>query len=125
VTRWTSGWPNGGIYSTSDGGKTWQLQLAEAQKHSIGIQSLYFVNRDAGWAVGRVWPENIGRESTHGIVLRSKDGGNNWQPIQVGEDEPFFDRVLFADAEHGWLFGRDKIYRTEDGGETWHIVLRP
>ena len=46
--------------------------------------------------------------------MRTSDGGESWQSISIGENEPFFDRIYFTDTVRGWLFARDTAYRTED-----------
>ncbi|HEV8427329.1 MAG TPA: YCF48-related protein [Pyrinomonadaceae bacterium] len=48
---------------------------------------------------------------------------NNWERVQLGPNEPFLTEVRFADKEHGWIVGRDILFRTEDGGNTWKRVL--
>jgi photosystem II stability/assembly factor-like uncharacterized protein len=37
--------------------------------------------------------------------------------------EPDFNQIHFTDKQYGWLFARDNVYRTEDSGKTWQIVL--
>jgi photosystem II stability/assembly factor-like uncharacterized protein len=44
-------------------------------------------------------------------------------PLQLGKDDPSFTLVRFTDKNHGWLAGRDSLYRTEDAGTTWTQVL--
>ena len=116
---WISGWPDGGIYHSDDGGNTWKRQLSG----EININSIYFTTTEEGWAVGWTREVRCGI-SQCGIVLHSADGGKNWHPIQIGEVEPFFDRIYFTDAQHGWLVARDNVYRTDNGGQSWRVVLR-
>ena len=122
-TGWASVRPSGGIYRTDDGGQNWQHQLGPTEDNNFGIDSLYFLNRENGWAVGRVWPKSIGKEATRGIVFQTENGGKSWQTIEVGEDETFYSEIHFSDAHNGWTFARDKIYRTQDGGATWRTIL--
>jgi photosystem II stability/assembly factor-like uncharacterized protein len=56
-------------------------------------------------------------------VLRTLDGGATWSELRIGKNQPFFDRVTFYDARHGWLVGRDEVYYTEDGGQSWQVVV--
>lgn len=121
---WLCGWPQGGIYQTEDGGRSWNQLLTQNSANNVGINSIQFLNKSDGWAVGQMWPARIAEQPPQGIVLHSTDGGQNWQPVQVGGTESLFDRVHFADLQHGWIFGRDNVYRTSDGGKTWHTVLK-
>lgn len=41
----------------------------------------------------------------------------------VGPNEPFLTDVRFADKEHGWVVGRDTLFRTEDSGKTCKGVM--
>jgi hypothetical protein len=43
--------------------------------------------------------------------------------LELGPNEPFLTDVRFSDKEHGWMVGRDSLYRTEDSGKTWGRVL--
>lgn len=123
-TGWLGGWPGGGIYHTKDGGNTWQLQLRETATNNIAIDSIHFIDKAEGWAVGRVWPVQVTREPTKGLVLHTVDGGQNWRPVQLKVNELFYKQIYFTDAKHGWLVARDNIYRTTDGGKSWIIVLK-
>jgi photosystem II stability/assembly factor-like uncharacterized protein len=115
---WMSGAP-GGIYQSSDGGQTWR-QLDEMRP--LYLDSVYFVSEREGWAVG--WKYGAENESRRqGVVLRTFDGGLSWQPLQVGNNETFFNQIYFADTQHGWLVARDNIYRTTDGGASWLMVM--
>ncbi len=65
----------------------------------------------------------IGYEPMHGVVLRTSDGGEHWQAVQIGNAEVFFERIYFSDEQRGWLIARDKVYRCDDSGKTWKIAL--
>lgn len=108
-----SGWLAGGIGSqttggsivaTTDGGKSWILQL-----ENIGqIQSLCFVNRLVGWAVG-----------LRGTVLNTTDGGVHWveQDLETLRD---FKGVQFVNERCGWVVGHNEtVLHTTNAGSTW------
>src|SRR6266498_1548651 len=86
-TGWLTGEPDGGIYKTDDGGKTWNAVLKQTSNNNIGVDSIYFLNKSEGWAVGRVYPEDVTQQATRGVVLHTTDGGANWQTVPVGEGE--------------------------------------
>jgi photosystem II stability/assembly factor-like uncharacterized protein len=113
------------VYRTVDGGETWRPRPIAGKDGDIVTGLTSFISAEEGWVVGHVvqggdWALKSGR----GIVLHTADAGAHWQALQVGEGEPFFSRIHFVDANAGWLCSRDNVYRTEDGGRTWRIVLK-
>jgi photosystem II stability/assembly factor-like uncharacterized protein len=122
-TGWLGGTPSGELYHSENGGKSWwKQQQISIEKNYIGIEDVYFLNEKVGWAIGRTWMTNGTRRSQGGI-FRTSNGGRTWQAVNIGENEPFFDRIYFVDSQYGWLFSRDNVYRTQDGGKTWNIAL--
>lgn len=120
---WTVGFfglpPYTKFYRTANGGKTWEpLPPLEA---NLLISSVAFINEREGWAAGRTW---TGDPRTSGAaLLHTLNGGESWSQVHLKQEEPFFVRVYFPDSQHGWLFGRDDVYRTDDTGKSWRIVL--
>jgi photosystem II stability/assembly factor-like uncharacterized protein len=76
-----------------------------------------------GWLAGSRRIVNGDSVILEGVPLHSVDGGNSWEPVQLGPEEPFLSDVRFIDKERGWLVGRDSLHRTEDSGKTWRRVL--
>ena len=107
------------LFETTDGGDSWKQLSVDAD---ILPSSVCFVG-NVGWLAGSRRIVNGDSVRLEGVLLRTTDGGNHWQPVELGPDEPFLTDVRFADAEHGWLVGRDTLYRSEDGGKTWRSVL--
>ncbi|MDY7396331.1 YCF48-related protein [Aureibaculum sp. 2210JD6-5] len=52
-----------------------------------------------------------------GTLLKTEDGGKNWQPLNVGLNDSFF--KVFILSENDFFTSRIGIYRTKDGGETF------
>lgn len=118
---WLVSRPTGGIYSTEDSGANWSAQFITTEQ--TYLNSVQFLDENAGWAAG--WRSIAdSNEKRQGIVLRTLDGGKSWSPLSIGFTEPFFDRVIFFDNKHGWLIGRDSIYYTEDGGQSWLMIFQ-
>ena len=58
-----------------------------------------------------------------GLIMLSNDEGESWQQVvsPVGSD---LVQVRFRDDQHGWIVGHDSVFlATEDGGQTWSVVL--
>jgi photosystem II stability/assembly factor-like uncharacterized protein len=117
------GWIAGGYFDvgdmqsillkTKDAGITW----TEKKIVKYFINDIYFADSLHGWAVGNdtilseIWPQ------THGVILETRDGGNNWIVQVEGLSAPI-NAVHFRDG-YGWAVGvNGLILRTEDGS-TW------
>lgn len=115
---WVVAKTNGGIYSTTDGGKQWELQSTSGKRF---LKSIHFVSESEGWATG--WGYSDDSPDRFALLLHTTDGGRNWSEVETNLKERFFERVLFHDPVHGWLVARDNVYATQDGGKTWRLVL--
>lgn len=120
---WINGWPNSGIYKTENGGKTWHQQLPQIAGER-NIRSVHFVDKNNGWAVGFGSTSANKNAGSQGIVLQTANGGGSWNLVDISVKETFFGRVHFADTQKGWLLAPSTLYRTDDGGLTWHSVLK-
>jgi photosystem II stability/assembly factor-like uncharacterized protein len=95
-----------------------------------GFVAAWFSTPQSGWAVGE---EPCSRPdynpATCAVVSRTTDGGATWArlgaldtPGPRGALGPeFVSRVRFADAEHGWVYGR-QLFATFNGGRRWQAV---
>lgn len=118
-----NGWAAGGIWytnknvlvKTGDGGKTW---IEVKTDTTLPYNSVYFVDVDTGFVFGE-----------DGIVLRTTDGGSNWDTRSIDSylgqylDVFRFLAVTFTDKQTGFLVGAgyygNEIYKTTDCGQTW------
>lgn len=79
------------------------------------LHRVFFHDEDAGWIL----------TYGDGTVLSTRDGGKTWQ-VQARFEANYLERVLFVDRTHGWVTGDyGRVYKTVDGGETWHDVSPP
>ncbi|HWE55569.1 MAG TPA: hypothetical protein VG435_08650 [Acidimicrobiales bacterium] len=83
------------------------------------VSSVTFVSADDGWVLGQVG----GRVR----VERTTDGGSRWTPLETSP--PFGPGpsgaptgIRFADLVHGYVFGRDALDVTSNGGQSWQQV---
>ncbi|MBE2280017.1 MAG: hypothetical protein IAE91_06460, partial [Ignavibacteriaceae bacterium] len=112
---------SGQIYKTLDSGKTWGQQTTN---FSSLLGSIFFIDENNGWASG--WD---------GCLLRTTNGGLLWDRITIpGFTTSEFNRVVFYDAQRGYLAGRKRnvsndftgvVLKTNDGGLTWTEITPP
>jgi photosystem II stability/assembly factor-like uncharacterized protein len=119
------GWPEFGntrLYRTQDGGQSWQTRKIPG--HKTIMDAVYFRSDREGWVAGS---EKIpGMDHANGfsaLLLHTLDGGESWEIQTTGVRDLSYDAVYFADALRGWLRGHDKVYRTDDSGKSWTVVL--
>ena len=55
---------------------------------------------------------------TNAKILRSSDGGDNWNEIYSGEK---FTDMTFSDVNNGWAVLGKMLYKTNDGGVSWSL----
>jgi photosystem II stability/assembly factor-like uncharacterized protein len=124
-TGWAVG-EDGIIFTTSDGGMSWQSQnsgIPNDLKNRNDLQEVYFSNSQTGWVVGT--------SSLSGLlapILKTSDGGLTWnyQSSQVAQG---LWSLYFGDDQTGWAVGYDSdplgrkgvIIKTTDGGTTWSL----
>ncbi|SSB98589.1 MULTISPECIES: YCF48-related protein [unclassified Pseudomonas] len=134
----------GVILHSSDGGETWvkqldgvaaaQLALVSAQQGNDAKQlkdaerlvadgpdkpflDLYFSDRRNGYAVG-----------AYGLILRTVDGGDNWQPWMQQVDNPEGLNLYGIRAAGGALFivgERGLLLRSSDNGRSFQALDSP
>ncbi|MEO0558719.1 MAG: glycosyl hydrolase, partial [Bacteroidota bacterium] len=123
---------SGGVWMTSNSGTTWTSLFDGQASYSTGSIALDPQNPNTVW-VGT--GENVGgRHAAYGDgIYRSTDGGRTWENRGLKESERLStiwihpensDVVLVAAQGPMWSSGGERgLYRTEDGGETWTLVL--
>lgn len=101
----------GRVYKTTDGGATWQRQVASGRDPMLGIGCL---DGQQAWL-----------SSIAGRVFRTTDGGATWALQQTPVQRNLF-KIVFATPQRGTAVGDfGAIVHTEDGGATWQEVLLP
>jgi photosystem II stability/assembly factor-like uncharacterized protein len=129
-TFWV-GSPAGGLWKTTDGGKTWATytdNLPVLGVTSIAVdytnpQIIYIATGDGDNAYGIPGQPSAGYTQSVG-VLKSTDGGVTWKSTGLHWDveqtyligtlliHPVYPNILLAATSDG-------IYKTENGGDTW------
>ncbi len=69
---------------------------------------VHFVDDNWGWVAG-----------TGGTLLRTRNGGQNWEVLPSGTTEEIV-AVSFVDRDRGWYLTKDAwVWRTTNGGNSW------
>ena len=109
---WAAG-NSGVIIHTSNGGNDWVMQDSKTENNILDI---FFLNHNIGWAVS--WEVMNYPFGTY--VLKTTDGGLNWNSSPFPEENIFSQCILFQDSLDGWMGGKPyPILRTTDGGIFW------
>lgn len=124
---------SGGVWKTTNAGTTWEAIFADQPSYSIGCLTIDPTNPDVLW-VGT--GENVsGRHVGWGDgVYRSRDGGKTWQCMGLKKTE-HIGRILIDPRDSNTVYvaapgplwtpgGERGLYKTTDGGESWHFVLK-
>jgi len=98
----------GHVLLSDDEGANWRQPKAVPTRTTL--TAITFIDDRVGWAVGH-----------GGIVVRTRDGGENWQLLSGridGKDALF--SVSFRDEKNGFVVGSfGYAARSSDGGATW------
>lgn len=128
-----------GMYKSTDGGRTWEhIGLTDTRHIARILIDPRDQNRIFVAALGRIYGPNAERG-----VFRSDDGGRTWAKVLYKNDttgaidlilDPNDSRVLYAALwtvqRTPWLLSsggspEDGLYKSTDGGTTWHRVGGP
>ena len=101
---------SGVFLKTTDGGGNWVKATTGFEKYDIS--SSYFFTSDYGIVAGKY------QDSGDGVVLITLNGGLTWTANTSFTER--IDDVDFADANNGWIVGRDgTIYSSSNAGSSW------
>lgn len=118
-----SGGPNGGIFKSTDGGKSWRKitkGLAKGDSGMIDI-AIHRANPDIMVAAYEA-DENIPEGEPGSGVYRSNDGGESWQFLLKHAVRPFYHGQIDIDPidpNNIYVVSRD-FQISNDGGKTFH-----
>jgi photosystem II stability/assembly factor-like uncharacterized protein len=100
------------ILCSSDEVLDWEIQYSEPS--GARIHSLHAVNDQTVFAVG-----------SEGIILKTTDGGKDWEKQRSGTEQTLF-HVFFRDDHLGWACGDSGIFlSTTNGGGSWSVQQTP
>lgn len=99
----------------------WQVLRPEGGERwtDANLHAVHFPTDEVGYAVGG---GADGDGSPYGLVLVTRDGGDNWSELRLRLDDEIGDLrdVHFVTEDRGFAVGDSgQIVGTDDGGETW------
>src|SRR5690606_8819462 len=123
----------GGVYQSSDKGKTWKVT-------NEGVSAYFMPDKypEFGQCVHKIARHPQKKDTfflqNHHGVYRSRDGAMTWEEIENGLPSNFgfpvtvtdagsvFIIPLKADAERYTCEGKLRVYRSDDEGDTWQAL---
>jgi photosystem II stability/assembly factor-like uncharacterized protein len=115
----SNGWAcgdTGTIVHTSDAGFNWDIQNS---KVNYEIRDIFFQNINTGWAIAL----NSSDPPYGTIILKTTNGGTNWDTSSYPVNEVFFNTIYFLDSLDGFMGGYGgALIKTTDGGGSWYQV---
>ena len=120
-----------GVYRSLDGGNTFEKVLHRDE--NVGASDVQIDPTDSQIVYAALWESREGPwengvfNGNGGGIFKSVDGGKTWRQLTKGLPEnmvqanlaiaPSAPKILFAAVKTKTIA---KLYRSEDGGETWH-----
>jgi photosystem II stability/assembly factor-like uncharacterized protein len=117
---WISG-SKGYVALTTDGGQTWNWQQVKGFEKSDFRDIEAFSDQEA----------IIMSSGTPAVILKTVDGGSNWQiKYQRADTAYFFDAMSFDGKKKGMVLGdpiggKFLLMQTVDGGDSWRPFANP
>jgi hypothetical protein len=111
------------LYETQDGGASWAAVTNINGPIPVGLCAINIVNQQIIYAAGRV--------GSPAFLLKTTNGGANWQSTDLSPYISMITDVWFPSADTGFIFGgtdpnvqfsKAKIIQTTDGGLNWTAV---
>jgi photosystem II stability/assembly factor-like uncharacterized protein len=108
---------DGHLYYSRDGAASWQLSFADLPEDAV-VDNLLVHPTDDDTVYAAYY-----RGNGSGGLVRSRDGGRNWQPLLV-PGAPSLRAMAISSTEPDIMYvgGLGVIWRSNDGGDTWTDV---
>jgi photosystem II stability/assembly factor-like uncharacterized protein len=128
------------LFKTTDGGANWykvgMIKVGDENcllDNCYDFKACFFQNQMRGWAVGQIWTKDYLIKHTEvayeGVILKTEDGGLTWKRQHLELPAKHVNKrmrwslrdISFISEKAGWIAGDNAIFRTVDGGQSWHI----
>lgn len=98
-----------GVIKTTNGGAEWNYVYSfNPASTNISFSKVSFPEINTGYYL-----------ADSGKVLKTSNGGENWQSVRAGGDSLYFD-IKFLNAFTGFICGENgRLYKTVNGGNSW------
>jgi photosystem II stability/assembly factor-like uncharacterized protein len=127
--RFDSGGPNGGIFKTTDGGKTWRKLTHGLPAGDTGRIGLDVYRRNAkivmaivehGYQPARNTPEYADLSKPGSGIYRSEDGGETWKFLNRYNNRPFYySQIRINPSDDQLVYVETTSFQwSKDGGKT-------
>lgn len=124
---WTfrSGGPNGGVFKTTDGGKTWSKLgggLPTGLTGRIGL-TIYPKNPNILYAIVEAERASEGKPDQNGIY-RTEDAGKTWKRMGTHGTRPFYYHEILVDPnDDSRIYSAStNVMLSTDKGATWRVM---
>ena len=113
---WATG--AGGVWMvTIDGGLTWTNGIIDGLD-TVDFRDIEAINAATAIAISSGQPA---------VIYKTTDAGISWQKVYEGNQNDFFNGMVFVDERLGFAYGDPVdgswvILRTSDGGDTWELL---
>lgn len=114
----------GAVWMSDDNGEKWFLVRVPT---TANLKAVSFADNDNGLIVGgKLIP---GTKNGHGVILRTKDGGQHWSLVDTN-GIPFLYDVYYSENGIAEAWGDSSelypsgYFLSEDGGQTWDTPLK-
>jgi photosystem II stability/assembly factor-like uncharacterized protein len=127
--RFNAGGPNGGIFKTIDGGKTWTKLtrgLPTGELGRIGLD-IYRKNPETVMAIVEAEPGSEDLKKAGSGVYRSDDGGATWQYLNRYNNRPFYySQIRINPSDDRLVYVLTTSFQwSTDGGHTFSAARAP
>jgi photosystem II stability/assembly factor-like uncharacterized protein len=118
------------IAAGAEADRVYLLSVDKLLRSDDGGWSFAFVPEPTEKQIAALVVVRAGRETViavaDGAVMTSDDGGSRWHPTALGSrEQPVYLITLDSDApERVWAAHADRVYKSDDRGETWVPVGR-
>ena len=108
------------LLKTSDGGKTWK-KVYQSTRPFETTWKVSFPTAKIGYAT--VQSYNPDPAISQQRIVKTTDGGNTWQEINLVNDASAREfGIGFIDENHGFVGTYRNGFETKDGGNTWQAI---
>jgi len=78
-----------------------------------------FLDRRKGFVIRKKYSG----EPYSSALLRTEDGGENWEEVEIYSNAGYFYDLTFIENKFGWLStSKGEVFYTDEGGEIWRLI---